>query len=239
MAIPPLVWQLTAFPGIATPIEPGRYTVQFVPDGTVAIRADCNWVLGNWTGGNGVLDLTVTQTTVAGCPSDSLEEPFVQALDLATTYALDATMGLTLTGPAGEMRFSPVLPAMASLGCRVSGFGCRCSPLCHPSPVTRHPTPASSLLLQRPLEREQLANRFPVEAAAVELATHQKLVGDQLEPLVAQLAQGLHVLVAADGGPGGTVAEADDAVRVVGLAVPDHDRVLPGLWFHELPLLLS
>ncbi len=113
MAIPPLVWQLTAFPGVATPIEPGRYTVQFVPDGTVAIRADCNWVLGTWTGGNGVLDLTVTQTTVAGCPADSLEEPFVQALDLATGYVLDATMGLTLTGPSGEMYFSPVLPDMA------------------------------------------------------------------------------------------------------------------------------
>ena len=113
LAIPPLVWQLTAFPGIAAPIEPGRYTVQFVPDGTVAIRADCNWVLGTWTGGNGVLDITVTQTTVAGCPADSLEESFVQALDLATTYGLDATMGLTLIGPAGEMGFSPVLPAMA------------------------------------------------------------------------------------------------------------------------------
>ncbi len=113
MAIPPLVWQLTAFPGVATPIEPGRYTVQFVPDGTVAIRADCNWVLGTWTGGNGVIDITVTQTTVAGCPADSLEESFVQALDLATTYGLDATMGLTLIGPAGEMGFSPVLPAMA------------------------------------------------------------------------------------------------------------------------------
>ena len=113
MAIPPLVWQLTAFPGVATPIEPGRYTVQFVPDGSVAIRADCNWVLGTWSGGNGVLDITVTQTTVAGCPPDSLEQPFVQALDVATAYALDAAMGLTLTGPAGDMRFSPVLPAMA------------------------------------------------------------------------------------------------------------------------------
>ena len=112
LAIPPLVWQLTVFPG-AGAIEPGRYTVQFVPDGTVAIRADCNWVLGTWSGGNGVLDITVTQTTVAGCPSDSLEEPFVQALDAATAYALDATMGLTLTGPTGEMRLSPVLPAMA------------------------------------------------------------------------------------------------------------------------------
>ena len=112
-AIPPLVWQLTAFPG-AGPIEPGRYTVQFVPDGTVAIRADCNWVLGTWTGGNGVVDITVTQTTVAACPADSLEEPFVQALDLATAYVLDAGMGgLILAGPAGELGFSPVLPAMA------------------------------------------------------------------------------------------------------------------------------
>jgi heat shock protein HslJ len=112
-AIPPLVWQLTTFPG-AGPIEPGRYTVQFVPDGTVAIRADCNWVLGTWTGGAGTVDITVTQTTVAACPEDSLEEPFVQALDLATVYVLDAGMGgLILTGPAGEMSFSPVLPAMA------------------------------------------------------------------------------------------------------------------------------
>jgi heat shock protein HslJ len=112
-AIPPLVWQLTAFPG-AGPIEPGRYTVQFVPDGTVAIRADCNWVLGTWSGGNGVIDITVTQTTVAACPPDSLEQPFVQALDGATGYGLDASMGgLVLIGPAGEMHFSPVMPAMA------------------------------------------------------------------------------------------------------------------------------
>ena len=112
-AIPPLIWQLTAFPG-AGPIEPGRYTVQFAPDGTVAIRADCNWVLGAWTGGGGAVDITVTQTTVAACPADSLEQPFVQALDGATAYVLDAGMGgLILTGPGGEMRFAPVLPAMA------------------------------------------------------------------------------------------------------------------------------
>ena len=113
LAIPPLVWQLSAFPGAAS-IEPGRYTVQFVPDGTVAIRADCNWVLGTWSGGGGAVDITVTQTTVAACAAGSLEQPFVQALDSATAYALDPSMGgLILTGPAGEMRFAPVLPAMA------------------------------------------------------------------------------------------------------------------------------
>jgi heat shock protein HslJ len=111
-AIPPIAWQLTAFPGVATPLEPGRYTVQFVPDGTINIRADCNWVLGTWSGGNGVLDITVTRTTVAACPADSLEEPFVQALDEATGYVLDS-MALVITGPAGELRFTPALPAMA------------------------------------------------------------------------------------------------------------------------------
>ncbi len=111
--IPPMAWQLTAFPGVTTGLAPGRYTVQFVPDGTVNIRADCNWVLGTWSGANGVLDITVTMSTVAGCPVDSLEEPFVQALDAATTYAFDASMNMIISGPTVEMRFSPALPAMA------------------------------------------------------------------------------------------------------------------------------
>src|SRR3954452_11813009 len=80
-AIPPIPWQLTAFPGVETGIEPGRYTVHFLPDGTVNIRADCNWVAGFWSGASGALDVTVTMTTVAECPAGSLEEPFVQALD--------------------------------------------------------------------------------------------------------------------------------------------------------------
>jgi len=111
--IPSFAWQLTTFPGVTTGIAPGRYTIQFVPDGTVNVRADCNWVLGTWTGANGVLDITVTMSTVAGCPVDSLEEPYVQALDAATTYTFDASMAMIITGPEGEMRFSPALPAMA------------------------------------------------------------------------------------------------------------------------------
>src|ERR671913_1777840 len=112
-AIPPIPWQLTAFPGVSTGIEPGRYTVHFLPDETVNIRADCNWVAGFWSGANGALDVTVTMTTVAECPSGSLEEPFVQGLDEATSYAFADGMTLIITGPAGEMRFTPAMPAMA------------------------------------------------------------------------------------------------------------------------------
>ena len=112
-AIPPIPWQLTLFPGVTTGIEPGRYTVHFLPDETVNIRADCNWVAGFWSGANGALDVTVTMTTVAQCPAGSLEEPFVQALDEATSYTFADNMTLIITGPAGEMRFTPAMPAMA------------------------------------------------------------------------------------------------------------------------------
>ena len=112
-AIPPIPWQLTTFPGTSTGIEPGLYTVHFLPDETVNIRADCNWVAGFWSGANGALDVTVTMTTVAQCPPGSLEEPFVQALDEATSYTFTDDMTLIISGPAGEMRFTPAMPAMA------------------------------------------------------------------------------------------------------------------------------
>ena len=112
-AIPPIPWQLTTFPGVSTGIEPGLYTVHFLPDETVNIRADCNWVAGFWSGANGALDVTVTMTTVAECPAGSLEEPFVQALDEATSYTFTDDMTLIISGPAGEMRFTPAMPAMA------------------------------------------------------------------------------------------------------------------------------
>jgi heat shock protein HslJ len=112
-AIPPIPWQLTAFSGVETGIAPGRYTVHFLPDETVNIRADCNWVAGFWSGANGALDVTVTMTTVAECPTDSLEEPFVQGLDEATSYTFAEGMILIITGPDGEMHFTPAMPAMA------------------------------------------------------------------------------------------------------------------------------
>jgi heat shock protein HslJ len=112
LAIPPIVWQLSVFPGVGAIAEPGRYTVQFLPDGSVSIRADCNWVGGFWSGGDGALDITTTTTTLAGCPPDSLEQPFVQALDSATSYVVDGVT-LLIAGPAGEMQFSSALPAMA------------------------------------------------------------------------------------------------------------------------------
>ena len=70
--IPPFVWSLTSFPGVGAIAEPGRYTVQFMADGTVAVGADCNRAAGVWSGGDGAIDITVTLSTLALCPEDSL-----------------------------------------------------------------------------------------------------------------------------------------------------------------------
>jgi heat shock protein HslJ len=110
--IPPIVWQLSAFPGAGAINDAGRYTVQFLPDGTVSIKADCNWLGGFWSGGNGALDITITTSTRVACPTDSLEQPYMQALQEATAYTVDG-VSLVITGSAGEMQFSPAMPAVA------------------------------------------------------------------------------------------------------------------------------
>lgn len=111
-AIPPIVWNLIEFPGVGRINEPGRYTVQFLQDGQISARADCNWVAGLWTAADGVLDVTITQSTLAGCPADSLEQPFVLALHDATSYSVDGFL-LVIAGPIGEMHFAPAMPDMA------------------------------------------------------------------------------------------------------------------------------
>ena len=67
-AIPPIVWSMTAFTTVGPINEPGRYTVQFLEDGQISAHADCNWVAGAWKAGDGLLDVTITQTTLALCP---------------------------------------------------------------------------------------------------------------------------------------------------------------------------
>jgi hypothetical protein len=65
-----------------------------------------------WTAADGLLDVTITQTTLALCPEGSLEQPFVQALHDATGYYVDG-FALTISGPTGDMRFMPNVAAPA------------------------------------------------------------------------------------------------------------------------------
>ena len=67
-SIPSFVWTLTAFPGVGAIAAP-LYTVQFLPDGTVAIGADCNRAGGTWSGGDGALSIAVTTSTAGLLPA--------------------------------------------------------------------------------------------------------------------------------------------------------------------------
>ena len=95
---------MTDFPGVGTIAEP-LYTVQFLPDGLVAIGADCNRAGGAWSGGDGALSIAVTTSTRAYCPPPSISEPYLAALNGVTGYTLMGTT-LVLHGAAGDMTFS-------------------------------------------------------------------------------------------------------------------------------------
>jgi heat shock protein HslJ len=95
---------LADFPGVGAIADP-LYTVQFLPDGLVAIGADCNRAGGTWSGGDGALSITVTTSTRAYCPLPSLSEPYLQALNGVTGYTVLGTT-LVLHGAAGDMTFT-------------------------------------------------------------------------------------------------------------------------------------
>jgi heat shock protein HslJ len=82
-----------------------RYTVQFLPTGLVDILADCNRAGGTWSGGDGVLTMAVTTSTLAFCPPDSISEPYLQALNSVTGYTVTGPT-LVLHSAAGDLTFT-------------------------------------------------------------------------------------------------------------------------------------
>jgi heat shock protein HslJ len=112
-AIPPLVWELVELPSNeGQPIaidEPERYTVQFLPEGELAIGADCNRATGTYTLSDDTLSITIGISTLALCPPDSQADSFLALLEETSTFAIDPEGMLVLTGDQGAMRFRPSL----------------------------------------------------------------------------------------------------------------------------------
>lgn len=82
-------------------LDPSRHTSVFGPDGTLAIRADCNTVSGAYTRSGGQLRLQL------GCPPDSQADQFTADLSQVRQYTLVsgdpvATPGkMMVMGPGG------------------------------------------------------------------------------------------------------------------------------------------
>jgi heat shock protein HslJ len=116
-ALTGVVWEWVEFEGgdgsrvIAG--DPSRYTLEFLDDGTVQVKADCNSGGGEAKVDGASIDLTVT-TTLIGCPDDSQASDFLRYLDEANTFVIrDGMLALALPADAGIARFRPTLPEPA------------------------------------------------------------------------------------------------------------------------------
>jgi len=103
------VWQWLGTMTGEGPLEvadSSRYTIEFLDDGTAAIKADCNRVVAQYTAEAGAMTLTPGPMTLAACPDDSQGDVFVQQLSGAALYFfLDGDLYIDLFADSGTMRF--------------------------------------------------------------------------------------------------------------------------------------
>lgn len=92
----------------AMPDDPARYTVEFMDDGSLAIRADCNRVRGSYADDGSTLAIELGASTQAACPPDSRDFEFLRDLAAAGTYALESDLlRIDLKLDTGSMQLAP------------------------------------------------------------------------------------------------------------------------------------
>ncbi len=85
--------------------QPQNYTIQFTPEGTAAIRADCNQVLGNYTVQGTNLTIAIGPTTLAFCGEESGDSLYISALGAVTSYEM-SEYGMALdVAEAGRLQY--------------------------------------------------------------------------------------------------------------------------------------
>lgn len=108
-----VTWKWT---GMTTPVEtitvdaPERYTLAFVEEDRVALRADCNRGGGRYTAGaDRKIAFGPIVLTRMACPPGSLSDRYVREVERATSYFLkNGALFLELPAGAGTMRFERV-----------------------------------------------------------------------------------------------------------------------------------
>jgi heat shock protein HslJ/predicted small lipoprotein YifL len=101
-------WQWANTDGQATP-NPQNYILEFMPDGAVAVKADCNNASGTYTIAAQNIAIILGPMTMAACPEGSLSDQFVANLGQVRTWELaNEQLNLGLDG-AGTMQFTAVV----------------------------------------------------------------------------------------------------------------------------------
>lgn len=91
-----------------TVLDPAKYTLEFLADGTVQIQADCNSASSQITLEGSSVTFAPGPMTLAECASGSLYNEFLAKLGDVVTYVFDedGTLVLNLKVDAGNMIFS-------------------------------------------------------------------------------------------------------------------------------------
>ena len=88
-------------------MDPNKYTVEFLEDGTARIKADCNSGSGSYTTDGQSLTFGPIALTRAFCGEQSKDTVFVSQLQNAAIYFFaDGDLMIDQTADAGTMKFS-------------------------------------------------------------------------------------------------------------------------------------
>jgi heat shock protein HslJ len=84
----------------------GLYTAEFMPDGHLGARADCNRCSSSYSAAGTSLAIASLACTRAYCGEASLFDDYVAALDAATSFERSSS-GLLIRHTGGTLRFVP------------------------------------------------------------------------------------------------------------------------------------
>lgn len=106
-----VVWQWERFMtqrGGMTPEDPAAYTLEFLPDGTILVVADCNQGSGQYTVQEPhQIELSDIAMTEIGCPEGSLSDRFVELLPDVRAYLFNGgKLYLELMADGGALIFN-------------------------------------------------------------------------------------------------------------------------------------
>jgi heat shock protein HslJ len=106
-------WQLVKFQGsddkTLTPDDRVKYTIEFVPDGSLIARIDCNRGRGTWkSSGSSQIEFGPLALTRAQCPPGSLHDQIVKQWGNVRSYVIkDGHLFLALMADGGIYEFEP------------------------------------------------------------------------------------------------------------------------------------
>jgi heat shock protein HslJ len=103
----PWQWVATAYNNDTknVPVTPGNYVMELLPDGQIAVQADCNRATGTYSLDGSRISITIGAMTLAACGPESLGDRFVQDLNAAESYLMDGEdLIIVLKLDTGSMR---------------------------------------------------------------------------------------------------------------------------------------